>query len=128
MKKIITLLIIGLIGYGLYTLFDETQIIQKSQCLVVGKDPVLSTDLGYKDGRIRTICAEPTTDGNKECYDSTECVEACILSMNADDYEHTGEFIYDMGSDVRGYCQPYEEMDCFVERSRGMIVLHKCLE
>lgn len=128
MKKIITLLLIGLIGYGIYILFDETQIIQRSQCLIVGKDPVLSTDLGYTDGNIRTICAEPTIDANEECYDSTECVEACILSLNADKYAHTGEFLYDMGGDATGYCQPYEEMDCFVERNRGMIVLHKCLE
>jgi hypothetical protein len=128
MKKLFTLIIIGMVGYGLYFLFDETQMIQKSQCLAVGKDPVLSTDLGLTDGKVRTICAEPTTDGNKDCYDSSECVEACILSLNADDYAHTGEFINKMGADVRGYCQPYYEMDCFVERNRGMIVLNKCLD
>lgn len=128
MNKFIGLILIALLGYGIYVLFDETQIIQKAQCLVVGKDPVLSTDLGYKDGVKRVICSEPTIDAYEECYDSTDCVKACILSMEADSYSYTSDFISQMGSDVRGFCQPYEETSCFVERNRGMIVLHKCLE
>jgi len=126
MKKFLNLLLFGLICFGIYTLFDETQFIQKSQCLIVGKTPVSSNDIGAKTENPTTVCVEPTTDANEECYDSRDCDGACILERYSDAYDHAGDFIIKNGADKRGYCQPYEDMDCFVERNNGMIVLHKC--
>ncbi|MBW6442062.1 hypothetical protein K0B04_04145 [Patescibacteria group bacterium] len=128
MKKIFTFIILSAAVYGIYFLLDETQIIKKSECLAVGKNPVSSNDIGKQTLNPWIVCAEPTTDAGKECYDSIDCTEACILERNSDGYENAGDFIIKNGSGVRGYCQPYEEMDCFVERNRGMIVVRKCSE
>jgi hypothetical protein len=126
MKNLFYLLIIAAVGFGIYKVLDETQVIQKAQCLVVGKTPVSSNDIGAKTDNPKTICAEPTTDANKECYDSLDCKEACIVERYSEGYEHAGDFVLKNGADKRGYCQPYEDMDCFIERKSGMIVIHKC--
>ena len=127
MKKFFNIVLIGVICYGIYFVLMETKIIGKLECLVIGITPVLSSDLGPKTLNPKVVCAEPTTDANKECYDSGECSGNCILERYSDAYNHVGDFITANGRDKRGYCQPYKEMDCYVERDRtGNIILHKC--
>lgn len=126
MKKFFTLILLILLGYGLYTVFDRTQILKKVECLGIGKTPVSSNEIGKITEDPWVVCAEPTTDALKECYDSSECIGACIIDKSSEGYEHSGDFIDKYGSNKTGYCQPYEEMDCFVERDRGLIILRKC--
>lgn len=126
MKNIMTLFILGILGYGIFYLFGELQLLKKIECLGVGKTPISSYDLGAKSGEPTIVCAEPTTDGGKECYDSSECSFACILDKNSQPYSHAGDFISQKGSDLKGQCQEFEENQCFVERKHGIIVIHKC--
>ena len=127
MKKIFTFIFLSAFVYGIYFVLDETQILKKSECLALGKTPLSSNDLGKKTVKLTIVCAEPMVDAGKNCYDSIDCDGACILEMYSDEYEHASDFILKNGTDVRGYCQSYQEMDCFVERDRGMVVLHTCL-
>lgn len=126
MKNILAFFIIGLIGYGLYYAIDEYSLLKQIECLSIGKTPISTQELGITSHESKVICAEPTTDGGKECYDSIECKKACILDKSSEGYEHAGDFISQNGNDVRGHCQEYNESACFVERNRGVIVIHKC--
>jgi hypothetical protein len=127
MKKFFNIVLICAICYGIYFVLKETQIISKIECLTVGGTPVLSSEVGPKTVNPKVVCAEPTTDANKECYDSRECSGDCILERYSDGYNHVGDFITAHGRDKRGYCQPYKEMDCYVTRDiSGTIILRKC--
>ncbi len=75
MKKILNFLILCLLGFGIYTLFVDFQIVQKIECLGLGKSLVSPNDIGRRTDKPQIICAEPTTDANKDCYDSQECAE-----------------------------------------------------
>ena len=126
MKKFFTIALMGLIGYGIYFVADETKILARLDCLGLGGTPVKISEVGSNTLKNEIVCAEPTIDANKECYDSSDCDGDCILERYSDGYAHAGEFIDKNGRDRRGYCQPYKEMDCYVSRDRGIIVIHKC--
>lgn len=127
MKKFFNIVFICAICYGIYFIIEKTQLAARTECLIAGKTPVLSSDLGHKTLNPKIICAEPTTDANMECYDSRDCSGDCILDIDSSAYRHIGDFISENGRDKRGYCQPFKEMDCYVERDRaGTIIFHRC--
>lgn len=126
MNKILTIAFLLFLGYGVYILATEYKITNRIWCLALAKTPVSTVDLGKKNAKPEIICAEPTTDAGKDCYDSVDCVKACILDKSSDGYENALDFYAKYSPNIRGHCQEYEEMDCFVERDHGSIVIHKC--
>lgn len=126
MKKIFNFIIFCLIIYGLYYVADQTQVFKRIDCLGLGGTPVKISEVGANSLDIAVVCAEPTTDANKDCYDNDECTGDCIIERYSDGYDNVGDFLDKHESNKRGYCQPYKEMDCYVARDRGTIVIHKC--
>jgi len=126
MKKIFNFLIIIGIVYGVYYFADQTKIFKRLNCLGLGGTPVNVKEVGANVISNDIVCAEPTIDANKECFDNTDCNEDCILERYSDEYPDVTTFLDKQGYDKRGYCQPYKEMDCYVSRDRGTIVIHKC--
>jgi len=126
MKKMFNLLIILGIAYGIYYFADQTKIFKRIDCLGLGGTPVNVREVGPNILSNDIICAEPTTDANKDCYDNAECTGDCILERYSDEYPDVSAFLDKHGYDKRGYCQPYQEMDCYVSRDRGTIVIKKC--
>lgn len=120
------LLIILGIAYGIYYFADQTKIFTRIDCLGLGGTPVNISEVGPNILSNDVVCAEPNTDANKECYDNSECIGDCILERYSDEYPDISAFLDRHGSDKRGYCQPYKEMDCYVSRDRGTIVIKKC--
>jgi len=126
MKKIINLLIIIGIAYGIYYLVNTIKIVDRVDCLLIGGTPVNIKEVGPNILSNEVVCAEPTTDANKKCYDNSDCTKDCIIERYSDEYPNVAAFIDKNEYDKRGYCQPYEDMDCYVSRDNGTIVIHKC--
>ena len=126
MKKIFNLLIIAGIAYGIYYLGDQVKIIDRLNCLGMGGTPVNVKEVGANIVSNDVVCAEPTVDANDDCYDNDDCTGDCILERYSDEYPDVATFIEKQGYDKRGYCQPYKDMDCYISRDMGTIVIHKC--
>ncbi len=125
MKKTIAIILVFLlIPLLLYFLHPEYPV--KLRCYLLGKTPVYSDEIGMVVHNPQIVCAQKTPDANEKCFDSDECNQACILERYSYGYQDEQDFINKNGEDKIGYCQPFLNMDCFVERKKGKIILHVC--
>ncbi|MBN1168648.1 hypothetical protein JXA63_02040 [Candidatus Woesebacteria bacterium] len=98
------------------------------ECYKKGGEIVSSNEVSFIVHHPDEVCAFRYSDAGKECFDGSECQGACILERYSYGWRNESEYLSSNPESENkiGSCQRYKNMECFIERKEGRIILHHC--